>query len=72
MPRVRIASVAIATLVLSPACSFIIDTNPDGVIKGVGGKGAATAGRNGTGAASDGEVRALKSGVKTPRGLAMA
>ena len=54
MPRVRIASVAIATLVLSPACSFIIDTNPDGVIKGVGGKGAATAGRNGTGAASDG------------------
>ncbi|HEY5959514.1 MAG TPA: hypothetical protein VIV60_23315 [Polyangiaceae bacterium] len=54
MPRIRIASVAIATLVFTPACSFIIDTNPDGVIRGIGGKGAAAAGKYGTGTSSDG------------------
>lgn len=54
MPRIRIASAAIATFVLLPACSAIIDTNPDGVIADVGGKGAAKGGKEGGGAPSGG------------------
>ena len=54
MQRSRIASAALSVLVLLPACSLIIDTNPDGVITGVGGGGKGKGGSSSGGTAAAG------------------
>ncbi len=49
MLRTRLTSAAVFTLLLLPSCSFIIDTNPDGVIAAVGGSGIGKAGSGSSG-----------------------